>query len=69
MTPRRSEQLADSSGKTTVHNESIAKSVALHGVSPPVDAFLSKVIQAWPTLSSGACQSILAVVESEATGK
>ena len=64
MTPRRSELLEESTGNSSVPDESIANSVALPGDSSHFDPMLSKVIQAWPALSEATRQSILAIVGS-----
>jgi hypothetical protein len=59
MTLGRTELVAETTGNDPVHNESVAKSVALTLLDPE----LVKIVESWPSLSDWqrlAIQSILA---------
>lgn len=63
-TPRGVEQQADSTGKSTVRNQSGAESGALGAQNAPADPDLARVVAAWPRLPEPMRRAILALIDA-----
>jgi hypothetical protein len=65
VTPRGFDFPANSSEKIEIAGQPVAKSVAISGDQGKINHELAAVIAAWPSLSPGQKQAVMALIEGK----